>query len=337
MLKALMLKAVALGVLAALCAEASAQAWKPPRTSLGQPDLQGVWTNDSLTKLERSRQFDHLVLTDAEVKRAEQQREASNTRADGRVDPTIGAPTDRNANAGYNNFWMDRSSRIGRVRGQPRSSWIVEPADGRIPYSPAGRALIKTREAELGYNGPEQRPLPDRCLLALQRNGPPIVNGLYNNHTQIVQGPDHVVIVSEMMQNARIIPFVGVKAAASQTGGLFGDARAHWEGDALVILSTGFSSDRGREALPAFLSPTAKVTERFTRVAEGELLYEFTVDDPVYYSQPWRGEETFWNDGEQMYEFACHEGNYALAGILRGARVLEAKGLPVDQTQGRAE
>lgn len=329
-----MLKALAFVCLAALGAEASAQTWKPPRTSFGQPDLQGVWTNASLTQLERARQFDHLVLTDAEVKQAEQQRDTMNDRAGSRTDPTAGAPTDRNSNNGYNRFWMDASSRIGRVKGTPRSSWIVDPSDGHIPYSPAGRALVKKRQAELGYDGPEQRPLPDRCMVALQRNGPPMTNGLYNNHTQIVQAPDHVAIVSEMMQNVRIVP---LGAAASQAGTMFGDERAHFEGDTLVIQSTGFGPYRGREALPAYLSPTAKVTERFTRVGEGELFYEFTVDDPAYYSQPWRGEETFWNDGQRMFEYACHEGNYAMSGILRGARVLEAKGLPRDQTPGGAE
>jgi hypothetical protein len=133
-----------------------------------------------------------------------------------------------------------------------------------------------------------------------------------------------------MISHARIIPLKRPHEPAALAQ-LFGDPIAHWDGDVLVIETTNFSPYHSWQDHPAYLSPTAKVTERFTRIADDQLLYEFTVDDPVFYAQPWKGEIAYWNDGKRIYEYACHEGNYAMDGILQGARHREALGLPLDQ------
>jgi hypothetical protein len=236
------------------------------------------------------------------------------------------------AGRGYNAFWIDPGTRFGVVKGETRTAWITDPPDGKIPFSEAGRKLAHENEARLGYSDPEYRPLPDRCLATGGRTGPPMINGLYNNHYQIVQTPTHVLIHTEMISHARVIPLRrDHQKAAPALQPLFGDSIAWWEGDKLVIESTNFSPYHKWQDHPAYLSEKAKVTEKFSRVSTSELLYEFTVDDPVFYSKPWKGEITYWNDGERIYEYACHEGNYAMTGILAGARVREAKGLPLDQ------
>ncbi len=307
-----------------------AEAWTAPRTAIGHPDFQGTWTNSSLTTLERSAQYRDLVVPDGQAEEIQRQRSAANQRAQARTDQSAGAPTDRNTAAGYNRFWTDPGASLGKVKGTYRSSWIIDPPNGRIPFSAEGRKLADAGEARLGYSDPESRPLPDRCMASIGRNGPPMMNGLYNNHYQIAQSPTHVAIHAEMMSNVRIIP-LGATHQPAAIQPLFGDAIGKWEGDTLVIETTHFHPYHAWQDHPAYLSATARVTERFTRVAQNELLYEFTVDDPTYYSQPWKGEMTWTLDKERSYEFACHEGNYSMPGILQGARVLEAQGRPLDQ------
>jgi len=307
--------------------------WQAPRAADGRPDLQGVWTNASITTLERADRYDSTVLSPGEVEQAtrEHPQIVRIETEDIATTPREGLLTGKDllAGRGYNAFWIDPGTRFGVVRGQTRTAWITDPPSGKIPYSAAGRKLAEAGERTLGFSDPESRPLPDRCLATGGRTGPPMVNGLYNNHYQIVQTPTHVVIHTEMISHARVIPLT---AEAGDAHGppalhpLFGDSIGRWEGDALVIETTNFHPWHGWQDHPAYLSGTARVTERFTRVAPGELLYAFTVDDPVFYAQPWSGEMTWWNDGERLYEYACHEGNYAMAGILKGARVQEAKG-----------
>lgn len=306
------------------------QAWKAPRNSFDQPDLVGTWNSGSLTNLERSAQYKDLIVPDEQAEQAARQRYAANQRAQQPTDPSTGAPADRNSNAGYNRFWLDPGSTLGRVKGTYRSSWIIDPPSGRIPFSAEGRKLADANEARLGYSDPEARPLPDRCIASVGRNGPPMMNGLYNNHFQIAQSPMHVVIHAEMMSNARIIALTD-KHQPAAIAPLFGDAIGRWDGDTLIVETTNFNDYHRWQDHPAFLSANAKVVERFTRVAEDELLYEFTVDDPTFYAQPWKGEMTWRRDGEISYEFACHEGNYSMQGILAGGRVLEAQGRPLDQ------
>jgi hypothetical protein len=307
-----------------------------PKTLDGRPDLQGTWTNASITTLERADRYKSTVLKPEEVEKATRDHpqivrlvteDSANT-------PRTGLLTGRDLlmGRGYNAFWIDPGTRFGVVKGETRTAWITDPPSGKIPYSEAGRKLAHDGEAKLGYSDPESRPLPDRCLATGGRTGPPMINGLYNNHYQIVQTPTHVLIHTEMISHARVIPLArDHKGSAKSIQPLFGDSIAHYEGEKLVIETTDFSPFHGWQDHPAYLSANAKVTERFSRVADDKLLYEFTVEDPAFYSQPWSGEITYWNDGERIYEYACHEGNYAMAGILQGARVREAKGLPLDQ------
>jgi hypothetical protein len=309
---------------------AAATAWKTPHNSFGQPDIGGTWSNASLTNLERTPQYKELIIPDAQAEQAARQRYAATQRAQARTDPSTGAPTDHNSDAGYNRFWLDPGTTLGKVKGTYRSSWIIDPPDGKIPFSAEGKKLAAAGEARLGYSDPEARPLPDRCIASIGRNGPPMMNGLYNNHYVITQSPTAVVIHAEMMSNARIVQLTG-KHQPAVIRPLFGDAIGHWEGDTLVVETTNFNEYHFWQDHPAYLSQTAKVTERFTRVGQDELLYEFTVEDPTFYSQPWKGEVTWLNDGEHSYEYACHEGNYALQGILQGARVLELQGRKLDQ------
>jgi hypothetical protein len=312
------------------------EAYSPPRTPHGHPDLQGTWTNASITTLERADRYKSTVLTPEEVEKATREHpqivrlvteDIANT-------PRTGLLTGRDLlmGRGYNAFWIDPGERFGVVNGEIRTAWITDPPNGKIPYSDAGRKLAHEADARLGYSDPESRPLPDRCLATGGRTGPPMINGLYNNHYQIVQTPTHILIHTEMISHARVIPLAKEhRESARSIQPLFGDSIARYEGDKLVIETTDFSPYHAWQDHPAFLSARAKVTERFSRVADDKLLYEFTVDDPTFYSQPWSGEITYWNDGERIYEYACHEGNYAMAGILQGARVREAKGLPLDQ------
>lgn len=309
-------------------------AYAPPRTPDGKPDLQGTWTNASITTLERADRYKSTVLTPEEVEQATTNHpqivrlvteDIANT-------PATGLLTGRDLlmGRGYNAFWIDPGTRFGVVRGQTRTAWITDPPDGKIPWSEAGRKLAHDGEERLGYSDPESRPLPDRCLATGGRTGPPMVNGLYNNHYQIVQTATHVLIHTEMISHARVVPLKQEHQPAA-IAPLFGDSIGWWEGDALVIETTNFNGYHAWQDHPALLSATGKVIERFTRVADDKLHYQFTVDDPTYYAKPWAGEISFWDDGGTIFEYACHEGNYAMEGILMGARYREAHGLPLDQ------
>ncbi len=306
----------------------------PPIAADGHPDLQGAWTNASLTTLERADRYKSTVLRPEEVDKATQAHPqiVRNVTEDIANTPATGLLTGRDLlqGRGYNAFWIDAGEHFGVVRGETRTAWIIDPPSGKIPFTAEGRKRAQAGEAKLGYSDPEARPLADRCLATGGRTGPPMINGLYNNHYQIVQTPTHVLIYTEMISHARVIPLTSRHEPAALHP-LFGDSIARWEGDRLVIETTNFSPYHAWQDHPAYLTETARVTERFSRVAKDQLLYEFTVDDPAFYSQPWKGEITFWNDGERIFEYACHEGNYAMEGILQGARVLERQGRKLDQ------
>jgi hypothetical protein len=294
-------------------------AYSPPRTEHGQPDLQGIWSNASITSLERPARYKSLVLTPDEVAaETEAHPQVVRQRTDDNVSNSSFDGSDLQRGRGYNAFWIDPGMSFGLVKGEYRTSWIVDPADGRIPYSEQGRKfLAELAEKRKSFDGPEVRPLGERCLSIGTRVGPPMINGLYNNNYQIVQTADYVVIRVEMIAHARIIPLNG-RRTPQQIPQLFGNSVGRWDGDTLVVETTNFHPLQA-EAGTA-LSPNAKVTERFTRVSDRQILYEFTVEDPFFYSRPWRGEVSFNATNEQIYEYACHEGNYALEGVLRGAR-----------------
>lgn len=303
-----------------LAANTFAQAYEPPRTVNGKPDLQGTWSNASITTLERNERYENLVLTDDEVLRATDDHPQNVRLAtdDNLVAGQLPDGSDLPRGRGYNAFWIDPGTKFGRINGEYRTSWIVDPADGRIPYSEQGRELrAALREKNSGLDGPESRPLAERCISTGVRTGPPMINGLYNNNYEIVQTRDYVVLRTEMISHARIVPLNSEHKMQSVTP-MFGESVGFWDGDTLVVETTNFSPLQQEASIS--LSTDARVLEKFTRVSAEQILYEFTVEDPRYYSRPWRGEGRFLATQDKVYEFACHEGNYALSGILAGAR-----------------
>jgi hypothetical protein len=257
-----------------------------------------------------------------------------------RTDPDEGAPTDGNANAGYNTFWIDPGTRYGVVKGEVRSSWIVDPPDGRIPYTAAAKKHFEDRLTKVRgtWDGPEIRPQGERCIVGFgSTGGPPMINVLYNNHYQIVQTPTHVVITAEMIHDSRVIP-IGEKREAGGFDQWLGNSVGWWEDDTLVVATRNFHKDirvRPNMGDSYYVGENPTVTERFTRVADG-IHYAFTVEDKDAFTRPWSGEMTLRASDEPMYEYACHEGNYALPGILAGARRDEVRGI-APQIVGDAE
>ena len=297
-------------------------------------DLSGVWSNASVTQLQRPAGLP-LNLTQAQERDfAKANPFVQAVALDGRpTDPAEGAPRkDDVASAPGNAFWLDPGTSAGRVKGEYRSSWIVEPPDGRLPLTEAGRA--RAREAPAISNrqdpaGPEDLAPNDRCLIASRGSGGPgMLNNIYNSNYQIVQTPAAVVIVVEMIHDARIIPIFPDKAAAQaghQPAALaqwLGDSVGWWEGATLVVETVNVNPQQGRFG-PIFLSPQGRVTERLTRASPREIAYAFQVEDAVNYTQPWRAEMTLNALDGQIYEYACHEGNYAMTGVLAGARAAE--------------
>ena len=299
--------------------------YRVARTEFGDPDLQGLWTNASITTLERPPYLNRLVVSAQEaqaIERATTDRMDSDRRPS---DPKAGAPQAGDDVRGYNTFWLDLGSRLAVVKGEIRTSWVVDPPTGRVPYSAEGYRALRAAAAT-SSDGPESRTIGDRCIVGYgSTSGPPMLNVLYNNHYQIVQSPGFVTIVVEMNHDARIIR-LGGKHPPEHVKLWMGDSIGRWDADTLVVETTNFHP---RQAFTAdvrhriYLPPTARVTERFTRVSPGEILYEFLVEDSTAYTQAWRGEMTLNATKGPMYEYACHEGNHSMANILRGARYQE--------------
>ena len=305
------------------CSSAVGADWQLPRLATGEPDLQGTWTSATITALERPRRFQSLVLTEEQATQWEQQNAGRFERIDEVPDGSLEAGQNV---GGYNSFWMDPGTRVLRVRGEPRSSILTYPENGLLPFRLGAR--LKMYQFFLGgFDGPEQRPLGERCIVGFgSTGGPPMLPVLYNNHYQIAQSPGHVMILVEMNHDARIIRMDGQPLPTNMKPWL-GDSLGHWDGDTLVVTTRNFNPGQSfRAALKhlIFLSPQAVVTERFTRISDAEIIYEFTVDDPDSYSDIWKGEMTLRQTQDSIYEYACHEGNYSLPGILRGARVQES-------------
>jgi hypothetical protein len=315
---------------AAIAAPAAAADYHAPRTSFGDPDLQGIWTNASITTLERAPGVAKLVITPEEAAKLEAQTKAWLAENDKPTDPDKGAPPAGDDPGGYNSFWIDLGNKLGVVRGEIRTSWIVDPPSGQIPYSEKGRReMMATGFAQFrNFDGPEPRSLGERCIVGYgSTGGPPMLNVLYNNNYQIVQSPGYVTIVVEMNHDARIIRLGGTHLPANVRPWM-GDSIGHWDGETLVVETTNLNAGQRFTAdirHRLYLDPNAKVTERFTRVAGNEILYEFSVEEPTAYTQTWRGEIPMRATKGPMYEYACHEGNYSLPGILAGARAQEHK------------
>jgi hypothetical protein len=315
-------------------AQSPASAGEETDARAAQPDISGYWTNVSLTPFTRPRDLgDRLVYTEEEVAALESRVEVEVAEASRPTDPsapaefrhetTVTRPEFAAAGGavgGYNRFWLDPGSRVMRVNGEPRTSILTTP-DGQVPTRKADAP--PPRRGRGGAAGPsyETRALGERCIISFGRNGGPpmLANGFYNNNYQIVQSPDHVMILVEMNHDARIIR-LNAEHRADDVRPWFGDSIGWWEGDTLVVETTNIPE---AQALAGSWEGL-KVTERFTPAGEDRLHYQFTVEDPAVWEAPWGGEYEFSRLDGVIYEYACHEGNYALPGILRGALLEEA-------------
>lgn len=304
-----------------------------PRTPSGKPDLQGVWSNATLTPLTRDRELgETLVLNADQVQEMEGGHqaflEAEFADSDPNREAGAGAQggNDGDTNDGYNEFWKEVGDRIQVINGEPRSSIIVDPPNGQLPFAGDPRArFARAPGAPDPNDGPEGRPLSERCLISFgTHSGPPMLPVMYNNNYQIVQTDDYVMILAEMIHDARIIRIDDEAMPHMQKW--MGDSVGYWEGDTLVVTTTGFHPQH--RVFGA--SENLTVTERFDYASPAEIIYTFTVEDPTVFSQPWTGELVFnaRSADELMYEYACHEGNYALPGVLAGARRAEADPAP---------
>ena len=315
----------ALALLLAASSTWAKDGWEAPRTSFGDPDLQGVWTNATITPVERQDWMPNLVLSPQQAQMLEARTREFAERGSAPTDPNEPAPPAGENVGGYNSFWIDAGTTVAKVNGEYRGSLIVDPPDGKLPYTQAANAkrFAMLRSIQQGLDGPEQRPLGERCIVGFgSTSGPPMLPVLYNNNYQIVQAPGHVMILVEMNHDARVIR-LGNEHPPDHVRTWFGDSIGRWEGDTLVVETTNFHPDQSMRACiryQIYFSPDLKVIERFTRVAPDEILYEFTVDDPTAFTQTWRGEIPLRASEGPIYEYACHEGNYSLPGILAGAR-----------------
>jgi hypothetical protein len=303
-------RTICLGLLA-LCAAAPAaeipKTYRPPRLPDGHVDMQGIWKNSNLTPLERPKEFTQLAITAADAKRFKEQYLAPSG-VKNLVDDPGRALEDRS---------------IEPIRGELRSSQIIDPKDGRIPWNDAYREKPASllRAVFNAFDNPEQRPGPERCLSST--GAPPMQPTIDGNIYQIVQTPATAVIVSEYIHDARVIRMSGTHSPPALTSWL-GDSIGWWEKNTLVVETKYFapnSAIRLRTRDNIFLvSPETTVIERFTRVSDKELNYVFTVSDPTYYTRPWTGETHLMSSTQRMFEFACHEGNYSMRDMLEAAR-----------------
>jgi hypothetical protein len=333
---AAILLAVGLAAVSLVAQNAPAGAWQIPRTPDGRPDLQGVWSNNGVTPMTRPAQWkDKERLTDAEVeelKRLVAQyvdqggdaifgsfiQIALNLKDSGKFNQTSYDPTTGN----YNQFWMVERD------WDNRTSLITDPRDGQFPpLTPEaqqrrargrGRGVV-VEGSESGprgrADGPEDRPLSERCI----SYGAPRTGTGYNSYLQIVQSPETVIVLQEMIHDARIVPLSGQPHLPSNVRQLHGDPRGRWEGDTLVVETTNFTN--GFQGS----TPNVRLTERFTRASHDYLNWEITVDDPATWTAPWTFMIRLKRTDDQIYEYACHEGNISMTGILAGARADEAK------------
>ena len=300
------MRSVFLGILLLSAVAVSAQTAKPKiaRAPDGHPDLQGTWDFAQLTPFERPSAFaGKSSITDEEAEEFAQQRIETGNK-DNR-----GGGAAADVERAYNDFWWDYGKRIAK-----QTSLVVDPPDGRVPpLTPEAQKRAADRRGK--YDNPEERPLAERCVLGFN-SGPPMIPSAYNNNMQLVQTHDHVVILNEMIHSARIIPLDGRPHAPASIRSLTGDSIGHWEGDTLVVDTTNFSQEAGFRGA----STRMHLVERFTRLDKDTLRYEFTVDDPATWTAKWSASIPMTRTDELIYEYACHESNYGLEGVLKGAR-----------------
>lgn len=313
--------------------------------SAERPNLEGLWTNASLTNLQRPQGVDKLIVTPEEAALI-----VANTSIAGLPIDQVDAPEAATPGVappagsfdfglrGYNDFWIDPGSNLAMVRGEFRSSYIIDPENGRVPRLQNPRVQIQRSfgaryvTGEGNADGPEALPLAERCFLGFGNTaGPGMMGTLYNSTYQFVQTDDYLVILVEMNHDARIVPLFDNAEQArankrpAELTPWFGDTRGWYEDGWLVMETVNINPQQMAESSVP-ITPDGKITERFMRYSDTEIVYQFTVEDDNLYSQPWTAELSFhaMTDGP-MYEYACHEGNYAMPGILAGARMLEAE------------
>jgi hypothetical protein len=300
---------------------AQSKASTPPRTPDGKPNLAGIYSFSTITPLQRPETLSgKATLSDEEAVAFEA---LENTRQNRDLfDPVKGqpsagyAPKAEGGVLSYNEFWYERGSKLTKDR---RTSLIVDPPSGMIPFTEAARQRVAEmrRRSDAGVGDSyADRPLADRCIQGFN-SGPPMTPGQYNNNVQIVQAPGTVVILNEMVHNARIIPTDGRPHTTLRLWS--GDSRGHWEGDTLVVETINFRRETSLQGSTA----TTRLVERFTRMDADSLKYEFTVTDPNSYTQPWSAMVPWVRIPGPIFEYGCHEGNYALPNILAGARAQE--------------
>ena len=319
-----MLLAVVVWVPAGTAAQ-SAESATSPRTPWGDPDLQGIWNNATLTPLQRPDELvDQVFLTEEEAANLQQRTVGRNARL-------LTAPAQRTEAGGnvgaYNNFWMERGTTVVPTR---RTSLIVAPPDGKLPAltpeadrrinSPESRRIADMRGGRSPVDSWETLDLGDRCLW--YRGIPSFPTG-YNNNYHIVQTPDHVAILQEHIHDVRFIPLDGRPHVTDDIRQYAGDSRGHWEGDTLVVETTNFNDKAFIRNFNGELSDALHVVERFTRVSPDRLGYEFTVDDSNTWTRSWSGALPMMRVPGPMFEYACHEGNYGLMNMLAGSRMAE--------------
>ena len=316
-------RAAALAGIAAVVGAATPAAQSPARTAWGDPDLQGVYTFATITPLQRPDDVEGRALLTAEEAASFEERTALER---------VARPPRPGDTGTYNRFWVDYGT---RVVGTLRTSLIVDPPDGRLPpLAPAAQARNEARRAA-GPQPPaghENLSITDRCIMGFNA-GPPFVPSAYNNTVQLFQTPGYVVILNEMIHDARIVPLDGRPHLDDGIRQWLGDSRGRWEGATLVVETTNFTSGRDmtrgvniwRYIDPRGAVATSRLVERFTRVDDGTLSYEFTIDDPGTWTSAWTATFPLIGIDGELFEYACHEGNYSAANILAGARADERR------------
>ncbi len=293
-----------------------------PRAADGHPDLQGIWTNATITPLERSAALaGKEFLTPEEAAAFEKQIARASDAADRPEARRQGDP------GSYNQAWMDRGTHVVKTR---RTSMVVDPPDGRVPPLTAEAQKVYDRNHTsfdgLPADNPEDRLLTERCIL-FGGAGPPMLPEPYNNNYQIVQTPDSVLILAELNHETRIIPVDGRPHLPQNIHQWTGDSRGHWEGDTLVVESSNFKFNQRSRFGVAYMNGMSdqnlRVTERFTRTDPDTIMYRATITDPTVYTKPWTVELSMAKRTDSLFEYACHEGNYGMLGILGGARAAE--------------
>lgn len=323
--------------------DSNATGFQATRNAHGHPNIQGTWDFRTLTPLERPAELGDKAVFSEEEEEAFRQKALYINDTDNKKD--LNLPAEVDVQIPYNSFWLDFGTEMNEDR---RTSLIVDPPHGRLPeLTPAAVELAKKNQMRMlpirGFfsiglenfrpPGPEALGLSERCLVGFNA-GPPLMPSSYNNNVRIVQAPGHVLFFTEMIHDARIIPIDGSSHLPSDIKQWSGDSRGHWEGDTLVIETTNFSDRMPAYQLPLNLAAldksgpvglgeTMHLTEKLTLISDSRLIYEYTVDAPDTFTQPFTAVIPMRATEDQIYEFACHEGNHAVPGILKGARKLE--------------